>query len=253
MTTPKVSTIKRGGSRLYVHPETGEKVPGVTSVLNMLPKPFLKFWAAKLVAETAVEHMPSWVGLAMNGDKQGAIDYLKRAPTRNRGTDAHKVFEDMSMGKDLGRLHPDMEIFAEHFQAFLDAFNPTFLHLEGTVWSDDPAYAGSFDSICKIGDELVMIDNKTTRSGVHAEVGLQLNAYSAAPNLMAEDGTLTPMPKVDALAVLHIVPEGWQLVPILLDHDKLMPVFESLLHVFAWDKTIHKTIIGEPINVDEVE
>ena len=42
MTTPKVSTFRSGSSRFYLHPRTGDKVPGVTSVLNMLPKPFLK-------------------------------------------------------------------------------------------------------------------------------------------------------------------------------------------------------------------
>jgi len=257
MTTPKVATIKRGGSRLYVHPETGDKVPGVTSVLDMLPKPFLKFWAAKLVAETAVDHAGSWIGMALAGDKQGAIDYLKRAPMRNtgaaaaRGTDAHVIFEDMAGGVPTGKLHPDMEIFATHFQSFVDTFQPEFLHLEGTVWSDDPAYAGSFDWIAKIGDEVIIGDNKTTRSGVFPEVALQLNAYGAAPWLMDKDGNKTPMPELAGAAVLHIVPDGWQFIPVLFDRDKLMEVFTALIKVWQWDKSIAKTVIGDAIDPEE--
>ena len=57
MTTPKINTTFRGGSRFYIHPGSGEKVPGVTSVLNMLPKPFLKAWAGKEVATTAVRSL----------------------------------------------------------------------------------------------------------------------------------------------------------------------------------------------------
>jgi len=254
MTIPKVATIKRGGSRLYVNPDSGLKVPGVTSVLNMLPKPFLKFWAAKLVAETAVDMMPEFSGMVMKGDRAGAIDYLKRAPMRNtgaaadRGTEAHDIMERMSLGKNVGRVAPDMTWVKDNFNEFLDAFEPEFHHLEGTVWNDEPGYAGSFDWIATIGDELVIGDNKTTRSGVHAEVALQLNAYAAADSLMDADGERTPMPQCQAAAVFHTVPDGWKLVPIMLDAEALMPVFEALLVVMDWDKNIHKTVIGDALD-----
>jgi len=258
MTTPKVATIKRGGSRFYVHPETGEKVPGVTSVLNMIPKPFLKFWAAKLVAEASIDQLPAFIGMVMAGDRDGAVDYLKRAPMRStgaaaaRGTEAHEIFEKLALGESVGRVHPDMKWAVSHFHEFLDAFEPEFLHIEGTVWNPSPGYAGSFDSIAQIGDELVIIDNKTTRSGVFPEVGLQLNAYASADFLMAKDGERSPMPKLDAAAVLHVVPDGWKFVPILLDADLLMPVFEALLKVFEWDRVISKTVIGDAVVVGEV-
>ena len=59
MTTPAVQTIKRGGSRFYVHPQTNAKVPGVTSITGNLPKPFLQYWGQKLVAEEAVDSLGS--------------------------------------------------------------------------------------------------------------------------------------------------------------------------------------------------
>ena len=259
MTTPKVPTIKRGGSRFYVDPESGSKVPGVTSVLNMLPKEFLKFWAAKLVAEVAVDQAPNWIGLAMNGDREGAIDYLKRAPMRDtgkaaqRGTEAHDIFEKLSLGEPLGRIAPDMAWAVQHYEEFLRTFEPEFLYLEGTVWNDTPPYAGSFDWIARIGDEVIIGDNKTTRSGVHAEVALQLNAYASAEFLMTPDGERAAMPEIDGAAVLHVVPEGWKLVPVAYEPELLMPIFNGLLRVFEWERDLKKKVIGEALSVNEAQ
>ena len=57
MTTPTINTVKSAGSRFYVHPQSAEKFIGVTSVVGMLPKGFLTWWAAKVTAETAVEQI----------------------------------------------------------------------------------------------------------------------------------------------------------------------------------------------------
>jgi len=254
MTTPKVETIKRSGSRFYVDPSSGAKAPGVTSILNMLPKEFLKFWAAKVVAETAVDQAGAWLQMALNGDRQGAVDYLKRAPMRDtdgaakRGTEAHEIFEKLSLGEEVGRVHPDMAWAVKHYNAFLDRFQPEFIYLEATVWNDDPLYAGSFDALAVIEGETVILDNKTTRSGVHAEVALQLTAYAAAESLIDPDGARTPMPAADAGAVVHVVPDGWKLVPVSIERELLMPVFEGLCRVHEWDKELKKRVIGKEIS-----
>ena len=259
MTSPKVSTIKRNGSRFYVHPESDVKAVGVTSVLNMLPKEFLKVWAAKLVAETAVDNAGSWIGIALAGDRQGAIDYLKKAPMRNtgsaanRGTDAHDLFERLAAGEKLGRrdIHPDMTLFVDHFRQWLDLAKPEFLHLEATVWSDTYGYAGSFDALAKFTDEdgverNVILDWKTTRSGVHAEVALQLNAYANADYILHPDGTQEPLPEIHGAAVLWVVPEEWGFYPVALDPE-FMEVFRALQTVLRWEKDLKSGAVGSPI------
>jgi hypothetical protein len=257
MTTPKVTTIKRSGSRFYVHPTTRSKVPGVTSVVDMLPKQFLKFWAAKLVAETAVDNVGTVVQMMLDGGRDGAIDWLKRAPMRNTGaaadigSEAHEVFEKMARGHNVGRVHPDMAPFRDHYAEFLDKFQPEFLYLEETVWSDTHGYAGSFDAIAKIEGEVVVLDNKTTRSGVHAEVALQLSAYRYADYILGETGDQLPMPNIEGGAVVHVRPEGWQLVPVRCDED-IHRYFTSLIPVFEWDKEVSKTVLGKPIEIEEV-
>lgn len=253
MTTPKVNTIHRGGSRFYVEPDTGEKVPGVTSILNMLPKPYLKAWAARVVAETAVRDVVALQTLA-EADPDGAIDYLKRAPyrdTRNAadtGTGAHDYFERMARGEtiDYAEVPDELLPFVEHYDDFLQTVQPEFHFLEETVWSDTHQYAGSFDCFLTIDGEKAWGDNKTTRSGVHEEVGLQLAAYRFADNILRPDGTRVPMPKADGGVVIHVRPEGWKVVPVACGE----PQFEAFLHlrrVFDYDTLEKRNIIGKPI------
>ena len=257
MTTPKVSTIKRGGSRFYVHPEQKTKVPGVTSILDMLPKPFLKPWAAKVVAECAVEHLGEVVGIAMKGDKQGAIDYLKRAPDRDTrqaadvGTEAHDYFETMAKGETVGRVHPEMRPYVDHFDAFLQTVQPRFVFMEETVWSEAHDYAGSFDALAEIDGELAWLDWKTTRSGVHEEVALQLKAYGKADYIIRPDGSRVPLPKAQAAGVLHVRPEGWALYPVRHD-DVVFDYFLHLREVFRWEKEIKETVFGDPMAGSDV-
>lgn len=252
MTTPKVSTIKRGGARFYVNPDDGKiKVPGVTSIIGMLPKEFLRYWAAKEVAQTAVDELGVVVSMVLN-DPAAAVEHLKKAPDRNTrkaadtGTAAHDLFERMSKGEVLGRVHPDLEPFVRHFDEFLKVAQPEYHFMEETVWSDKHQYAGSFDAFATIGGERLWIDNKTTRSGIHEEVGIQLAAYRFADSIVRADGGRAPMPKADGGAVLHVRPEGWKLVPVRCD-EELFEVFLHLREVFRYEKEIKGTIVGREV------
>lgn len=267
MTEPKVNTIKRGGARFYVDPVEGTKNPGVTSVLNMLPKPFLMYWAQKVVAEQAVENLGAVVGLALN-DPAGAIDYLKRSPQRttraaaDTGTDAHDLFEQIAKGERIRRVPNDLKPFVGHFEEFLEVCKPEFIFLEETVWSDTHGYAGSFDAFAILHGEgagalkgkRLFMDWKTTRSGVHEEVALQLTGYRNGDSLIRPDGSRVPMPDSDGGAVLHVRPEGWKLVPVEtnpfeIDGQEVDPMdyFLALREVFDWDSQVKKHVVGAPI------
>lgn len=254
MTTPKVATLQRGGSRFYIHPATGDKVPGVTSVLGMLPKPFLKAWAAKVVAETAVEMIGTGELAAMAGrDPSGAVDYLKRSPGRSTqgaadiGTAAHGIFEVLSLGQPLGKVTPELEPFARHFANFLETVQPEYLRTEDTVWSDTHGYAGSFDALAVIQGQRCWVDNKTTRSGVHAEVALQLSAYRHADYLLdGETGEQLLQPDADRGVVVHVRPEGWALYEVPVTRE-VFDFFLDLRRVFTWDTTISRSVVGKPV------
>lgn len=263
MTVPKIGTISRGGSRLYVHPETAEKQPGVTSVLGMLAKPFLAPWQAKLAAEYAVEHLGEVVGIAMR-DPAAAVDLIKGAPRRytekaaDRGTGAHEIFERMAKGETLGRLHPEMQPYAKAFGAFLDEFRPRFLHLEATVWSETTGFAGSFDVMAEFDAEVLGIDAaegpqvlvgdwKTTKS-IYEEVALQLSAYAAADYIVEPDGSRQDLPRIDGGFVFHVAHDGsWSLVPVRCDAE-VFAFFQALRRVYDWEKTYKSGVLGRPLN-----
>lgn len=268
LTVPKVNTIRRGGSRYYVEPESGRKNPGVTSVLNMLPKDFLKFWAAKVVAEFAVDNIGEIVGIAMK-DPGAAIDMLKGAPNRftrtaaDIGTEAHDYFEALAKGETIGRVHPDLAPFVAHFREFIEDCDPEFLFLEETVWSDTLGYAGSFDALGVLHGEAagplkgkrIFFDWKTTRSGVHEEVALQLAAYASADSIIRPDGSRVPLPKIEGAAVLLVRPEGWQLVPVNIgtvdlgegQEVEVIDYFKALREVFDWDGVVKRHVLRPPV------
>lgn len=252
MTTPKVRTISRGAGRFYVDPTSGIKHPGVTSVLKNLNKDFLQAWAAKLVAEEAVHNLDVLVPY-MERNPEAAIDMLKGAPRRftkkaaEEGTAAHDIFERMAGGEDINpRFLPEfLRPYHRHFSEFLDVCQPEYLAMEETVWSDKHGYAGSFDAKVRIGGQVIWLDNKTTRSGVHDEVGLQLAAYRFAEYIMAPDGSRTANEPGDGAAVLHVRPEGWHLTPVRAD-AAMFEMFLDLRRVFEWDE-LKKTVVSTPV------
>lgn len=255
MTTPKITTFHRGGSRFYVHPSSGDKVPGVTSVLGMLPKPFLKAWAAKMVATAAVDALavgPDWLSPMVAADRQGAIDHLKKAPDRSTreaadiGTAAHGIFETMVLGQPLGPITEALEPYARQFGDLLDKVQPTALRTEDTVWSEKHGYAGSFDALLEIQGTRCWVDNKTTRSGVYPEVALQLAAYRGADYLLDGDThEVIQQPKADVGLVFHIRPEGWKVYELPIG-DEVLEYFLHLRRIFHWDAQIARGLVGRP-------
>ena len=248
MTTPKVKTFSAKGSRFYVHPDTGESVPGVTSILNQLPKPFLQYWSAKLVAEYAFDNHAAWGGL----ERQAAVDLLKGAPRRytsgraDIGSEAHDAFEKIGNGDDPGPIRIEVQPYVDQFNNFLDDFQPEFIGQELTVWSEDHRYAGSTDAFVRIQGEPVVVDWKTTKS-IYPEVGLQLAAYRFADHVIDQYGTQSPIPMLNGGAVLHVREDGYDLVPLRCD-EKVFEIFLALRNFsFEWSAEISKTVVGAPI------
>ena len=253
MTTPKVATQTKGGSRFYMDEATGERQPGVTSILNMLAKPGLRYWFAKTVAEEAVENFSTVLDLVGKQRHDAAIDFLKRAPGRQSGkaaetgTVVHGLVEQLNRGEDLGPIHPDYEPFITRYRKFLDDFQPEFLEVEATLWNSTVGYAGTADAIARISNEVVVLDLKTGKSGIYPETGLQLCAYANAEFVMEPNGDRRPLPKIEAAAAVHLRPEKCQVIPIRLGPD-VFETFVALRSVFHWETDIKHSVVGRPVN-----
>lgn len=269
----KINTVQRAGARFYVNPETRVSLPGVTSTLSMLPKPFLRYWGQKLVAETAVKSFDFLRQMIDTAGEEAAVDYLKNAPNRYTrlragvGSDAHDLFERMIRGEvvGIGRVHPDLEPYRRNFSAFLHAVNPELVRAEDIAWSDTHGYAGSFDAILRVWiitgpngktyidatrgpmskPVLLIVDWKTSKD-TYPDVALQMAAYAHADKLIDPDGEEFPMPEFDGAAVLHITPDDWAFKPVDIS-DAVFDVFLALREVFKWDRELSKEVLGRPL------
>ena len=233
---PLAVPIGPDGQRGYRHPETGELVPSVTTILKVLPKPALVGWAARETARAAWEERRA---LAAINDPEKAVDLLKNARFRSmrraglRGSTVHRVAEALARDEELPDFTSEEGPYVDAFVAFVSAFSPVFELIEATVFSDTCAYAGTFDFLARIDGYLVLGDHKTG-SGVYPEHALQLAALRYAERVWnPETGELSPMPKVDGCVVVHLQPDGFRVVQVHAD-ETAFAAFVAARELWPW-------------------
>ena len=114
----------------------------------------------------------------------------------NKGSKIHQAIEDLLKGKEVKmdekflnkETLQEEELTVDEYEAimsFVDWYNETNPEIVGTeqvVFNDEYGYAGTVDLICRIGDQLYIIDFKTGQS-IWPEYELQISAYKHAVNL----------------------------------------------------------------------
>lgn len=189
----------------------------VTTIIGVLDKPALLYWAAQQSAQAAVDDIEVWQALA-GRSREEAVKWLRDArfrPPRDRlsaaqlGTIAHKMCEtyaltavrpDKDMVSDLVvRDLPHGDIDAEvdtlgrmlnQFDDWLGRFHPSYQATEVCVYEPTFGYAGqadtflTIDGVRFIGDYKSSRDTFDTRGNLKKpypeQVGLQLAAYRYA-------------------------------------------------------------------------
>lgn len=253
MTEPILAVSVAGQGRMYRHPQTRELYPSVTNIIDVLAKPWLGAWAAKLVAEYAWD---SREVLSRIDEREAAVDMLKGAIRRKRdraadvGSTIHAFIESLVLGTPAPALEEEHVPYIEAVQGFLDEFDPEFLVVEGTVFSSDfppeLRYAGTFDFLARVDGALLLGDYKTG-SGVYDEVALQLAALSRAESVWdRHTGALSPMPTVDACVAVHLRPREYALHVIRAD-DLAYQAFLGLRQAWPWTKN-QAGIVGPRMN-----
>ncbi len=228
--------------------------PRTTTFLNMLPKPWLGAWAARTVAEFAVEYRDTWVGLP----KTDAIKLLKGSPwtkrddAGDRGSAVHKAIESYLTGKPLpDGLNEEEYECAIAAENFLKDAEVEVLAVELTVFSDRWRVAGTLDISCLIGGVLYIVDWKTAGKGVYPEAGIQLAFYQQAEYAVL-NGEIVPWGPAQAghAAVVHIAPEkyprGYSFHPVRTDFT----VFRAAKHIKEWTGR-NKNVIGAPVTFSQ--
>jgi hypothetical protein len=246
MTTPPQATTCAAGHRVYRW--QGRDYPSVTAILSGgVPKPLLARWAAKAAAEYAIAHLDQLrrlpPGQAMREVKQAP--WARRDGAAEVGDLVHAAVEAHASGQSRPEVPEHAAGHLASFDRFLADHTPGFLAAEQTVYSRRYGYAGTFDLLATLPSHgLVLVDVKTGNR-VYPEVCLQLAAYAAADFNGHPDGTEQPLPAIQAAAVLHLRPGGYQLLPVPIGRA-VLEAFLSALAVFRFATDLAPTLLPTP-------
>jgi len=240
---PPLSQGQPDGTRLYVHPKTGEAVPSVTTIIAQLAKPKLSGWAARMAAEYATREWESLGELSDYGKKE-AIRYAherERQGSADLGTAVHHAIDCWTKGEPHDHAK-DVDPYLNSFTKFLMEKRPRFLYSEVTMWNRTHNYAGTADAICEISGETWVADYKSGKS-LYPEVGLQLSALGRGEFIILPDGTELNMPVIDRLAAVSIRPRSWKFVKVQHDKDNF-EAFLAARRLYEWSTETAEKVLA---------
>lgn len=196
-------TFTHGGHRYRVEFVEGDgwsrprATTGVTTILNVLSKPALIGWSARLSAEKYAkelkEHKGEPITVALANELVGVA---KNAPNENRdkagdtGSEIHELIEGYLQGETEGLLVDASEEAEVAVRGFIDYYEKSDLKplmIEQPVYSRQHDYAGTLDTVFETpSGKKVLNDFKTTKKskwapdGVYVENFAQLGGYAQA-------------------------------------------------------------------------
>jgi hypothetical protein len=190
----------------------------VTTIIDVLDKAGLMWWAAGMTADAAIDNQKTWQAMLEEQGREEAWKWLRSAHKRrpknqlsatDLGTVAHTVCEHYA----LSGTRPDEDFISDQiwrkggefvdldaetavitkmlnqFDGWLQRFQPSYQATEVCVYSPTYGYAGQTDGFLTIDGTRFIIDYKTSRDpfdgqgrpkGPYPEVALQLSAYRNA-------------------------------------------------------------------------
>jgi len=250
--------------RWYRNTETGVEVPGVSSIVDMMPKKALTGWAAKLAAEWAIGNLTEVHELLSEKDgARVAVDKIKGASSRyansaaREGTMVHHYTEDIARAMMTGtkpkaeRMPEGMMPYLKNYVRFMREFDVEPVLLESVIWNEEIGYAGRIDMACRlraISNDLVIVDTKSGASGVWDSVSLQQTAYRYAESYYDEElQKMVPMPEISATYALWLRPEGYALIPVDSTQLELAQI-QRLRGSLEWKRTRSTKVVRPAIN-----
>lgn len=259
MTIQRINTM-RGGKQSHSYKIDGVKADGVTTLIgNGLPKPALIRWAAKSVAEFAVEHLDRLNDMRDEGmGDENIVAMLKQSPYTNRdnaarrGTEVHDLAEKLVQGVEV-EVPDEIRGYVEACVRFLDDWQIKPVLVEAVVASRRWNYCGTLDLVADLPDgRRVLLDWKTSKSGIFGETALQLAAYRYADVYLGADDAEQPMADVgitDVMAV-HITAAGYSVHPLIADEETFR-TFTHVAHV-ARKSSSMRGLVGDPVDAPTV-
>lgn len=255
-----IRRVNHGKTHSYRDTETGDRVPGVTTILgDGIPKPALINWAANATAEWAVDHWDELTAAQPSArlkTLQGAR-YAVKDEAANKGTTVHGLAERLVDG-DRVAVPAGLEGYVESYVRFLDEFDVMPVLVEKTVWSQKHNYCGTFDLLADLLDPndpepdpalrrriRWLLDIKTNRSGIFGETALQLAAYRFADYYIGDGDEPIDMPEVERVGAIHVRANGYDLIPVTATEAEFRTfLYAQQIAAFTQGS---RELVGEPV------
>jgi hypothetical protein len=205
--------------------EGGKWQPGVTSIIKALDKSGpLVGWAKRETAACAVRNLDTLATMVRDGGADSAARWLSSIPDYQRtaaadlGTRVHALAEAINNGQDI-EVDSETEPFVTEYLRWQGTTKPKVVNAEYMVYSALHGYGGTADMAAWINAELWLIDIKTGKA-VYPETALQLAGLRWADWAgKLGDPTKYKNPPATRFGVLHVRPDGAELVPFNVTAD----------------------------------
>lgn len=231
---------------------TGARVPGVTTIINDgVPKPALMNWAANATAEAAIDQWDTLGALAPSArlKRLQQARWADKDAAARRGTEVHRAAEQLLAGKSV-KVPEEIAGHVEQYAKFLEEFQVEPVHIEFSCVSYRWSFAGTADLYANLvlplyGPSKMLLDLKTTRSGIYGEVALQLAGYKFADVWVVDDEEIE-VPPIDYCGAIHVRSDGYDLVPVEVGEQE----FKAFLYAKQVGEFVRRSredLIGPPI------
>jgi hypothetical protein len=219
---------RRNSGKGHAYLVDGQRLPGVTTILDQVPKAALIKWAAETTANYAVDNWAVLSGLRPSArlDRLKSARFEDRDTAGNRGTAVHKLAERLHMGQTVA-VPEELAGHVESYTGFLDTLGVVVIAAELVVANRAVRYCGTTDLIGELpeledqdGNVIPaarwLLDLKTGRSGIWPESALQTCAYSRAEVFAGPDGEECDLASlgIERCGAVHVRADGWSLVPL---------------------------------------
>ena len=245
MTAPPLA-IQDEWRRKYIHPLSGECVPSVTTVLQMLPKDGLSSWMAKKAAEFAVERWEE-LGTLTPGERLESIRTASEEvsrPAAEKGDLVHDIIDSWMSGRPRDDDPGQVNSYMNSFIRFLTDTRPRFIENEVCLFSRAYDYCGTADWIAELDGKIVLGDTKSGKA-IYPEAALQVSALAHADFILRDNGDEEKIPPISDLMVLNVRPRSWKLARVK-NSEACFQVFLGARRIYDWINGLSDEVL-EPL------
>lgn len=192
---------------LHRYELSGKWLPGVTTVIGVLAKPFLLPWAVKLTCEKIkelwkAEKKFTKEDIAQHIQTAKSAHTIKTSVAAGTGTDVHQWISDHLGGKDP--MIPEDKETANSVNQYLEWQKQQKIEWLGNeiiMASEKYQYAGCADGVAVLNGKLCVVDFKSSNAIYPVEMNLQLCGYQIALEEMG-------CPPIEERYILRFPKEG---------------------------------------------